>query len=102
MAALIQKLWEVLWDMWDHQNKELHAGTAQQQQILHSRVNKQIKELYTGGAQQLPRDVLKFLHTPKEVVLQYPLASKQLWVKSVTTAQQCQKVHDYGKYLGKQ
>jgi len=86
-AALIQKLWEVSWDMWDHQNKELHAGTEQQQQIVHSLVNEQIKKLYAGGAQQLPHNVLKFLHTPKEVVMQYPLASKQLWVESVTTAQ---------------
>jgi len=88
-AALIQKLWEVSWDVWDHQNKELHAGTEQQQQIIHSLVNEQIKKLYAGGAQQLPRDVLKFLRTPKEVVMQYPLASKQLWVESVTTAQKC-------------
>jgi len=101
-AALIQKLWKVSWDMWDHRNKELHASTEQQQQILHSLVNKQIKKLYAGGAQQLPRDALKFLCTPKEVVMQYLLAPKQLWVESVTTAQQRQKVHDYGKYLSKQ
>jgi len=101
-VALIQMLWEVLWDMWDHCNKELHAGTDQQQQILHSLVNDQIKELYAGGAQQLPCNALTFLRTPNEVVMQYLLASKQLWVESVTTVQQCQKVHDYGKYLGEQ
>ena len=61
MAALIQKLWEVSWDMWDHCNKELYAGTEIQQQITHSLVNDKIKALYEGGAQQLPQDVLKFL-----------------------------------------
>jgi len=37
--ALIQKLWDVLWDMWDHRNKVLFAGTEIQQQITHSLVD---------------------------------------------------------------
>jgi len=45
-SALIQKLWDVLWDMWDHRNKELFAGTSIQQQMTHSLVDDQIKELY--------------------------------------------------------
>jgi len=24
-AALIQKLWDIAWDMWEHQNKALHV-----------------------------------------------------------------------------
>jgi len=52
-------------------------------------MNEQIKELYAGGAQQLPHNALKFLRTPKEVVMQYLLTSKQLWVESVTTVQKC-------------
>jgi len=87
-AALIQKLWDVSWDMWDHRNKELHSGGNDQQQILHSAVNDQISQAYDGGAQQLPRDALHLLRTPKETILQYPLESKQLWLKSVHTAQQ--------------
>jgi len=60
-SALIQKLWDVSWDMWDHRNKELFAGTEIQQQITHSLVDDRIKALYAGRVQQLPRDVLKFL-----------------------------------------
>jgi len=41
-TSLIKKLWEVSWDMWDHRNKELYAGTAIQQQITHSLVNDKI------------------------------------------------------------
>jgi len=88
--------------MWEHHDNELHAGTEHHQKIIHSLVNDQIVELCTGGSQQLPCNMLKFLRTPKELVMQYPLASKQLWVESVNTAQQCRKVHDFGKYLGKQ
>jgi len=86
-SSLIQKLWDVLWDMWDHRNKELYAGTEIQQQITHLLVNNQIKALYAGGAQQLPRDALKFLRQPVETILQYPLASKQIWLDAVQTTQ---------------
>jgi len=86
--ALIQKLWDMSWDMRDHLNKVLFAGTPIQQQITHSLVDDQIKELYAGGVQQLPRDALKFLWQWLETVLQYPLASKQIWLNAVHTAQQ--------------
>jgi len=52
--ALIQKLWDISWNMWDHWNKELHSGRQAQQQIIHSAVNDQIVVAYTGRAQQLP------------------------------------------------
>jgi len=90
-AVLIQKMWDVAWDIWDHQNKELHDGDLSRQIILHLAVDAKIAVLYEGGAQQLPRDALKFIRTPKETVLAYPLASKQLWLELVKVAQQCRK-----------
>ena len=95
-AALIQKLWDVSWDMWEHRNKELFAGTPIQQQITHSCVNDQIKELYARGAQQLPGDALKFLRQLLEMVLQYSLASKQIWLDAVQMTQQRQQIHEHG------
>jgi len=89
MSALIQKLWDIAWDMWDHHNKELHLGGQEQQQILHSAVNAQIEAAYKGGAQQLPWDAFHLLKTSKTTVLQYPLESKQLWLASIQAAQQC-------------
>jgi len=92
MAVLIQKMWDVPWDMWNHQNKELHNGDIARQLILHLAVDTQIAILYEGrGAQQLPWDALKFLTTPKETVLLYSLVSKQLWLELVKAAQQHKK-----------
>jgi len=101
-AALIQKLWDVSWDMWEHRNKELHAGTESQQQILHSLINDKIKALYNGGAQQLPRDALKFLRQLMETILHYSLASKQIWLDAVQAAQERRQRHEYGWYLREQ
>jgi len=101
-SALIQKLWDISWDMWEHRNNELHSGGVEQQQILHSAVDDQIQQAYDGGAQQLPRDALHLLNTPKETVLHYPLESKHLWLASVHAAQQRRQVHEYGRYHGEQ
>jgi len=92
MAVPIQKMWDMSWDMWDHQIKELHNGDISRQLILHSAMDTKIAILHRGGAQQLPRDALKLLRTPKETVLSYSLASKQFWLESVKAAQQC-RIH---------
>jgi len=73
--------------MWDHNNKELHLGGQDQQQILHYAVNAQIKAAYKGGAQQLPHNVFHLLYNSKAMVLQYPIKSKQLWLASIQAAQ---------------
>jgi len=101
-SALIQKLWDISWDMWDHHNKELHSGRQDQQQILHSAVNAQIAEAYMGGAQQLPQDALHLLHNPQAMVLQYLTESKQLWLASIHVAQQCRQHHKFGWYHSEQ
>jgi len=83
MAALIQKIWDVSWDMRDYCNKELYVGNGIQQQIMHSLVNNQIIAFYRGGAQQLPHDALKFLCTPMEHGPTLSTGIKQLWLESV-------------------
>jgi len=71
MAALIQKLWDIAWDMWEHQNEALHNGPQAQQLILHSVVDAQVHKLYNRGMIQLPQDALHFLHSPIETILAY-------------------------------
>ncbi len=101
-SALIQKLWDISWDMWDHRNKELHSGGMEQQQILHLAVDEQIQQAYDSGAQQLPCDALHLIRNPKDTVLQYSLESKHLWLALVHAAQQHRQVHEYGQYHSKQ
>jgi len=88
--------------MWEHCNKKLHTGTEIQQQITHTLVNDKIKALYARGAQQLPRDVLKFLNQPMETILKNLLASKQIWLDAVQVAQSRQQRHEYRRYLREQ
>jgi len=101
-SALIQKLWDISWDMWEHRNNELHSGGQATHQILHLAVDDQIRQAYDGGAQQLPRNSLHLINAPIETVLGYPLESKHLWLASVHEAQQRRKVHEFGRYHSEQ
>jgi len=64
-AMLIQKLWEVLWDMWDHCNKELHSSGLEQQEITHSLVNQQITNIFVGRGTCAIMWCAPFLANPK-------------------------------------
>jgi len=101
-VALIQKLWDILWDMWDHCNKVLLSGGVLQNQITDSLVNLQITTVYEDRVQQLPQDTLQFLCQSLSTVLQYSLVSKQLWPDSVGAMQDWWQHHKSGHYLGKQ
>jgi len=86
VAELIKKLWNVSWDMWAHQNGILHQSPVARQDILEKQVNDQIRAIYEGGMQALPRDAIGLLWKPKEQTLQLPLTTKQQWLESVTNA----------------
>jgi len=101
-TALIKKLWEVAWDMWDHCNKELHSESNANQHILHLAVNDWIVAAYSSSAQQLPQDALHFFQQLIAVVLQYPFESKQPFLESVQVVQQQHQHHKFGQYLSEQ
>jgi len=102
IAKIESSLWDISWDMWEHWNKELHSGGQVQLQIIHSTVNAQIAAAYASGAQQLPRDALHLLQSPVQTILQYPLALKQVWLKSIQVAQQHWQWHKFGRYHSEQ
>jgi len=41
-SELIKKLWNIVWDMWEHQNKALHMSPENQQTIIAHFVNDKI------------------------------------------------------------
>jgi len=52
---LIKKLWNVVWDMWEHCNSALHIlPHAQQKNIVESQGNEDIWACYSQGPRVLP------------------------------------------------
>jgi len=77
---LIKKVWNVLWNMWEHCNGILHNSEQAKHNILEEKINGKISAICANGTQVLPRDAIGLLQKPKEHALQLPLWTKQQWV----------------------
>ena len=56
MTKLQQKIWEIAWTIWDHQNRHLQNDTRKIHQYDLSEINTEIiKDLLKGSANLLPR-----------------------------------------------
>jgi len=102
VAELIKKVWNVSWDMWAHRNGILHDSPTAHQDIIETKVNNSIYELYARAMQALPRDAIGLFRKPKEHILQLALPAKQQWVDSVQVAIDWKTRHEFGAYLSEQ
>jgi len=85
-VELIKKLWNVSWDMWEDCNDTLHQSDRYRDEILDSKINKQLMECYNQGPQVVPRDAFAFFQHPLEELLQHSRAYKEKWLTSVAAA----------------
>jgi len=102
VSELIKKLWNVSWDMWDHQNGILHSSTITREDILDSHINEQLTSLYNYGMQEIPRDAFTFFQANLEDLLQQNRNYKKKWIASVQAAKEQKQRHDFGAYLSEQ
>jgi len=98
-TELIKKLWNILWDMWDHRNDILHNTSQSWEDILDSAINDQVHQLFSQGLQAVPYDAFNFFAQPVEELLSKPRQYKIQWVASVEAAITRKHHHDYGSYL---
>ena len=77
LAALITKLWQVAWDMWEHRNGIL---TDQEQGQLAQLLKREIQQEYSRGFQSLPSDLRRSTQIPMEQLLERSLKQQQTWL----------------------
>lgn len=83
LAALLQKLLDVAWDLWEQRNAILHK---QDSAILYAEFDQGIREQFSLGTTHLPREVKGFFRTGLKAVLQYAAPVKQAWLRRVEQA----------------
>jgi len=88
--------------MWDHRNEALHNSEMYRADILDSQINDKVRQLYSHGLQEVPRDAFPMFRDPLETLLSKPLYYKEQWVQSVKAAIKRKKRHDHGAYLSEQ
>ena len=85
VVALIRKLWEVSWTMWDHRNKILHQDDLHEV-LGREELKEQIEEEYLRGLVDLPSEFRYMLQADEEEVLQYGIQRQKRWLESIQAA----------------
>jgi hypothetical protein len=84
-SALILKLWDTAWDLWDHRNQWLHnSETGEMIRSLHSDISSQ----YRLGVQGLARAERLLFRRSLQEILNSSVAHKQLWLQRILIARQ--------------
>ena len=86
VVALIRKLWNTAWDMWQHRNEvQNHTVLG----ALADTVQRQVKEQFRIGPTGLTRQArLMFRGGIQSVLLYRSLPAQQAWLRRVTTARE--------------
>jgi hypothetical protein len=87
-AALVKKLAEVTWQMWDHRNSvNNEVATA----TMSIEINKKIREEYNQGFGNLSSAAINLARQTEEQLLKKGLNYRQQWLRSITASREFQK-----------
>jgi hypothetical protein len=83
--ALIKKLWDTAWTLWDHRNRVLHDNeTSLERQELAEK----IQEQFRLGTNTLPRSVRQLFREGSDSILRRPTLNQKAWLHRITSARQ--------------
>jgi hypothetical protein len=83
LTALIRKLWQIAWDLWEHRNGFLHAH---ENSLISHEVNKEIRNQFEVGYMDLDKQTRALFLPDVYSILQKPLDIRQQWVRRVLAA----------------
>jgi hypothetical protein len=88
IAALVKKLAEIVWQMWDHRNT---VNNAKETATLSIEANRRIREEYAQGFRNLSNAAQKLAQQSAETLLNKGLQYRQNWLKTMTAHREYQK-----------
>jgi hypothetical protein len=83
ITALIRKLWQVAWDLWEHRNGYLHE---KEDNLISKQVNKGIQDQLKLGYCELDRQTQALFSRGLAAILRKPLDIRQQWLRRVKAA----------------
>ena len=84
--ALVTKLCQTIWHMWDHRNSILHDPAGRVCTTEHSQLNAQIRLQYWIGSLDLHPTDEKLFRKPMESICNKSIERKTLWLQDVRKA----------------
>ena len=85
IIALLQKLWDISWSMWDHRNRILHDD-AQHTVLGNNELDMAIKSQFKLGYTEVPHELRFILDVTLEEVLSYSVWKKTRWLEDLNAA----------------
>jgi hypothetical protein len=82
-VALIRKMWQVAWDLWEHRNGYLHDN---ENNLISLQVNAEIQNEFTLGYRELDPPSRTLFAGGLNAVLHKPLEIRQQWLRRVQVA----------------
>jgi hypothetical protein len=83
LSALIRKLWQIAWDLWEHRNGYLHD---RENSIISTEVNQNIVSQFDLGRRQLDRSTRALFNQGCSAILRKPLDIRIAWLRRVQAA----------------
>ena len=83
LAALIRKLWQVSWNMWQHRNG---IAAAQAEKERQEETERQIQDEYDTGFEGLARHIRGITSGGLEATLRLSTTDREAWLRQVTAA----------------
>jgi hypothetical protein len=83
LTALIRKLWQVAWDLWEHRNGFLHE---KDNNLIEQQVNGQIQQQFNLGYQDLDNQSQLLFTGGVKGIVHKPLETRQQWLRRVQVA----------------
>jgi hypothetical protein len=88
MIAIISKLWDIAWDMWQHRNHIAHNTLHPKKIVELARIGQQVEELYAQGAKDLLQRNQSLFQKSLATIKKGNCNEQEQWVTSVLLAKQ--------------
>ena len=88
LVALIAKVWEVSWDMWDDRNDAKHNGEKLEKKHRHDKLNIRTRTHCNKGVASFCMKDKQCLKIKMSAVIGHELLHKEQWVLLVDLARQ--------------
>jgi hypothetical protein len=85
LSALIRKMWQIAWDLWEHRNGYLHN---EENNLISGEVNQKIFAEFQLGCKQLDKNTRALFQLGLSAILQKPLDIRVQWVRRVQAARE--------------
>jgi hypothetical protein len=92
VSALVQKMWQIAWDLWEHRNGYLHE---QENNLISVEVNQSILAEFKVGCRLLDRNTRALFQKGSSLILSKPLEIRVQWVRRVRAAREQVEVTEH-------